>query len=177
MTVLRILRGLVLAAVLAALIAPEFRAYRAERLLRLGTEALRQLLAHPSEVADPSGALSRIEQIALSAASSLPGDPRPWLLAGGTRLVGGEPDKAILFYRHAIELGERAEIDINLGRAYEARGDTPKSRAAFLRGIWISPPLIDSLLPDVAAEIAPEIKKREELLGAGKLAAPPPLPD
>ena len=176
MRTLRILRGFFLAAVLAALVAPELRAYRAERLLRLGTEALRQLVAHPNEVADPSGALSRIEQIALSAAPPLPGDPRPWLLAGGTRLVGGEPDRAILFYRHANELGERAEIDINLGRAYEARGDLLGSRAAFLRGIWISPPLIGALLPDVAAEIAPEIRRYEELLRAGRLGSPPPPP-
>jgi cytochrome c-type biogenesis protein CcmH/NrfG len=177
MRFLRIFRGLAFAVALAALVAPELRGYRAERLLRLGTEALRQLVSHPSEVADPAGALSRIEQIALSAAPFLPGDSRPWLLAGSTRLVAGEPDNAILFFRHALELGERAEIDINLGRAYEARADTAKSRAAFLRAIWISPPLIGALLPDVASEIAPEVRSREELLKAGKLTAPPPLAD
>lgn len=176
MSVLRLVRGVVIAGALAALVLPEFRAYRAERLLRLGTEALRQLVTHPAEVADPRGALSRIEQIALSAAPGLPGDSRPWTLAGSTRLVGGEPDRAILFYRHALELGERAEIDVNLGRAYEAQADLAKSRAAYLRALWISPPLAGALLPDVAREILPELERREALLRAGKLAAPPPLP-
>ena len=177
MKALRILRGLALAGALAALLAPEFKRYRAERLVRLGTEALRQLVAHPNEVADPRGALSRIEQIALSAAPALPGDSRPWILAGSTRLVGGEPDHAIAFYRHALGLGERAEIDINLGRAHEAQGDVPKSRAAYLRAVWISPPLLNALLPDVAREIQPELERRETLLKEGKLSSPPPLPE
>jgi tetratricopeptide (TPR) repeat protein len=176
LTALRVLRGLALAGVLALAAAPEFRRYKAERLLRLGTEALRTLVRSPGEVADPKGALSRIEQLALAAAPALPGDSRPWLLAGSTRLVGGEPDQALAHYRRGLALGERAEIDINMGRAYEGLGDTEASRRAFLRAVWISPPLLNSLLPDVAREIRPEIDRYEQLLRAGKLSGPPPPP-
>jgi len=176
LSVVRAIRTVLLAALLAAAVAPEFPRYRAERLLRLGTEALRTLVRRPGEVADPRGALSRIEQIALSAAAALPGDSRPWILAGSTRLVAGEPDQAIARYRAAFALGERAEIDINIGRALEAQGDTAASRRAFLRAVWISPPLLRSLLPDVAAEIHPELHRYEELLRAGRLGAPPPPP-
>ena len=176
MSAIRILRGVALAALLAVAVAPEFPRYKAERLVRLGTEALRALVRAPAEVADPRGALTRIEQLALTAAAALPGDSRPWILAGSTRLVGSEPDQAIARYRTALGMGERAEIDINLGRALEAQGDTAASRRAFLRAIWISPPLLGSLLPDVAAELRPEIHRYEELLRAGKLDAPPPPP-
>lgn len=176
MTALRLLRGLVLAAILAAAVAPEFPRYKAERFLRLGTEALRTLVRRPGEVADPKGALSRIEQLALAAAPALPGDSGPWLLAGSTRLVAGEPDQALAHYRQGLALGERAEIDINMGRAYEGLGNTEASRRAFLRAVWISPPLLNSLLPDVAREIRPEIDRYEELLRAGKLSSPPPPP-
>jgi hypothetical protein len=169
--------GLLLGAVLAAAVAPEFRHYRSERLIRLGTEALRQLVTHPGEVEDPRGALSRIEQIAVSAASALPGDSRPWILAGSSRLVAGEAKEALGFYRHAVSLGERAEIDINMGRAWEALAETAKSRAATLRALWISPALIAALLPDVAAEMRPELHRLQDLLREGKLQAPPPLPD
>jgi O-antigen ligase len=169
--------GGLLAVILAAAVAPEFSGYRSERWIRVGTEALRQVVTHPGDIADPHGALSRIEQIAVSAASALPGDSRPWILAGSTRLVAGEADKALGFYRHALSLGERAEIDINMGRAYEALGETAKSRAATLRALWISPALIRALLPDVAQEMVPELHRLEDLLREGKLAAPPPLPD
>ena len=176
MTAPRLLRGIALAAALALAAAPEFPRYKAERLLRLGTEALRMLVRRPGDVADPKGALSRIEQLALKAAPALPGDSRAWILAGSTRLVAGEPDQALVHYRHASSLGERAEIDINMGRAYEGLGDTPAARRAFLRAVWISPPLLNSLLPDVAAGIRPEIHRQEELLRAGTLAEPPPPP-
>ncbi|HKA37961.1 MAG TPA: hypothetical protein VKH43_14140 [Thermoanaerobaculia bacterium] len=176
MTALRFVRGLALAAVLALAAAPEFPRYKSERLQRVGTEALRALVRRPGEVADPKGALSRIEQLALAAAPALPGDSRPWILAGSTRLVAGEPDRALVHYRRALALGERAEIDINMGRALEGLGDTEASRRAFLRAVWISPPLLNSLLPDVASEIRPEIHRLEELLRAGKLGGPPAPP-
>jgi len=174
---LRLLRGILFAGGLLWALAPEAGRYRAERLLRVGTQALRQLVSHPREVADPQGALSRILDIALSAAPDLPGDSRPWILAGSTRLVAGEPGRAIQLYRDALARGERAEIDVNIGGALEAQGETAKSRAAFLRAVWISPALWPALLPDIARELTPEIHRLEADLRAGKLKAPPPLPD
>lgn len=176
MNALRLLRGLLLAGALVGGLAPEVRRYRAERLLRVGTEALRQLVGHPREVADPQGALSRIRDIALSAAAGLPGDSRPWILAGSTRLVAAEPSRALELYHEAFDRGERAEIDVNMGGALEAQGEFAKSRAAFLRAVWISPALLSALLPDIANELAPKLQGLEADLHAGRLKAPPPPP-
>ena len=177
MKALRLLRGLLLAAVLLRALGPEAGRYRAERLLRVGTGALRQLVNHPEEVADPRGALSRIQDLAFSAAPDLPGDSRAWILAGSTRRVAGEPGRAIQLYRDALALGERAEIDVNIGGAFEAEGEMAKSRAAFLRALWISPALSSAILPDIVHELTPEIQRLEAELRAGRLKDPPPLPD
>ena len=173
---MRVLRSLLLAAVLAGALAPEVPRYRAERMLRPSTDALRYLVSHPAEVADPKGALSRIEQIALSAAPGLPGDSRPWILAGSARLVAANAGGALELYRRALALGERAEIDLNIGRALESRGESAEARAAFLRAVWIAPALFPALLPDVALPLRAEYDRLVEELKAGRLASPPPPP-
>jgi len=183
---LRPLRGLLLAGALLWALAPERGRYlppmlagdaSAERLLRIGTEALQELLRHPEQVPDIPGALSRIQDLALSAAAALPLDPRPWILAGSTRLVAAEPGRAVQLYRKALALGERAEIDVNIGRAFEAQGEMAKSRAAFLRAVWISPALSLALLPDIAHELTPQIHRLDAELKAGRLGSPPELPE
>jgi tetratricopeptide (TPR) repeat protein len=172
---MRILRGLLLAGVLAWALAPEFPRYRAERMLRPATDALRYLVSHPGDVSDPRGALDRIQEIALSAASGLPGDSRPVVLAGSCRLVGADTAGALEFYRKGLGLGERAEIDLNMGRAYEASGETEKAAAAFLRAVWISPALAPALLPDLKAPALSEYQRLEGELRAGRLKQPPQL--
>ena len=44
--------------------------------------------------------------------------------------VRGEAARAIEAYRSALALGERAELDLNLGRAYERLGREEDARAA-----------------------------------------------
>lgn len=173
---MRILRGLLLAGALAWSLAPEFPRYRAERMLRAATDALRYLVSHPAEISDPRGLLARLEQIALSAAPGLPGDSRPLILAGSCRLVGADIAGALDFYRKALDLGERAEIDLNLGRAYEASGEAEKAAAAFLRALWISPALSPTLLPDAQSRVLEQYQRLEADLRAGRLKQPPPLP-
>jgi O-antigen ligase len=172
----RLLRGLLLAGALLWALAPELPRYRAERLLRPATDALRYLVTHPGEVSDSAGALGRIEQLALSAASGLPGDSRPWILAGSSRLAAGNSDRALDFYRTAFGLGERAEIDLNIGRALESRGEPEKAMAAYLRAVWIAPALIPALLPDVQAPLRAEYSRLLAELRSGRLRAPPPPP-
>ena len=172
----RLLRGLLLAGALLWALAPELRRYRGERLLRPATDALRYLVTHPGEVSDSVGALGRIEQIALSAASGLPGDSRPWTLAGSSRLAAGNPDRALDFYRTAFGLGERAEIDLNIGRALESRGEPEKAMAAYLRAVWIAPALFPALLPDVQAPLHAEYSRLLVELRSGRLRAPPAPP-
>ena len=173
---MRIVRGLLLAGVFAWALAPELPRYRAERLLRPATDALRYLLTHPGEVSDPAGALGRIEQIALSAAPGLPGDSRAWILAGSARLAAGNPDGALDRYLTALRLGERAEIDLNIGRARESRGEQERAMVAYLRAVWIAPALFPALLPDVQAPLRAEYDRLVEELKSGRLRAPPPPP-
>ena len=173
---MRFLRGLLLAGALAWAFAPELPRYRAERILHSASDALRYLITHPADVADPRGALERIEHAALSAAAGLPADSRPWILAGSSRLVASNADGALELYRTALRLGERAEIDLNMGRAWETRGDSQKAMAAWLRAVWIAPALFPALLPDVQASLRTEYDRRLGDLQAGRLTAPPPMP-
>lgn len=173
---MKLLRGLLLAGVFAWALAPELPRYLAERRLRPATDALRYLVTHPRDVSDPVGALERIEQIALSAAPGLPGDSRPWILAGSSRLAAGNPDRAVDLYRTALGLGERAEIDLNLGRALESRGEPQKAMAAYLRAVWIAPALFPALLPDVEVPLHAEYGRLLVELQSGRLRAPPPPP-
>lgn len=173
---MRILRGFLLAGVLAWALAPEIPRYAAERVLRPATDSLRYLVSHPGEVSDPRGALDRIQEIALAAAPGLPGDSRPLVLAGSCRLVGADTAGALDFYRKALDLGERPEIDLNVGRAHEGNGETEKAAAAFLRAVWISPALAPALLPDLKIQALLEYQRLETELRAGRLTAPPPLP-
>ena len=173
---MRFLRGLLLAGALAWALAPELPRYRSERILHSASDALRYLITHPTDVADPRGALERIERAALSAAAGLPADSRPWILAGSSRLVASNADGALELYRTALALGERAEIDLNMGRAWETRGDSQKAMAAWLRAVWIAPALFPALLPDVQATLKTEYDRLIGDLEAGRLTAPPPMP-
>jgi tetratricopeptide (TPR) repeat protein len=172
----RVARGLLLAVLLAGALWREPPRAHAEREIRAATEALRYVLLHGNELPDVSGALDRIGLVATAAEPALPGDPRPVLLEGAARLVNGEGDRALESYRRALALGERGETDLNLGRALERVGREEDARAAFVRAGWISPPLIASMLPDVAAPAQAEVLRLEKELAEGRLHAPPPLP-
>ena len=101
------------------------------------------MLTQTSQVADPPRLLSQLASRAVDAATALPGDPRPWILAGGANLVKGEAGAALELYRRALAQGERAETDLNMGRAYEGLGQTEKAHQAFLRAVWMNPRLRD----------------------------------
>jgi len=174
---MRVLRGTIAVLLLAGALAPELPRYAAERTLRVVIGALQVVLTRPAEVPDPPAALERITSIAAASATSLPGDSRPLLVAGAARLAGGQLDAAIQTYREALLSGERAETDLNLGRAYEAEGDASRSHAAFLRAVWINPALLSAVLPDIAAALRDELTRLEAELRAGRLQAPPPLPN
>ena len=163
------------AAALFALLAPEAGRYRAERELRRGSAQLRRALASTSiEQARP--AIERAAELGIAAAPGLPADPRPRVLAGSARLVANRPREALDFYRDALATGERAEIDLNLGRAHSAAGERPEAQAALRRALWISPALTAALLPDVQAASHERSLELEKLLRSGNLSAPPALP-
>jgi len=162
---------------LAALLWPELGRYRAERELRLGTAELRRALATSRTTEEARPALDRAAAHAIAAAPGLPQDPRPRVLAGSARLVAGRALEALDFYRDALATGERAEIDLNLGRSHAVAGERPEAQAALLRALWISPALSGSLPEPVAKRLSEEVTRLENELAAGLLSAPPPLPD
>jgi len=157
-------------------VARDLHRHAAERKLRAAQRAFQLVLTRTSEVADPPAALARVKQVALDAARALPGDSRPLMLAGGARLAAGQGERALELYRLALALGERAEIDLNLGRACDALARREDAAAWFLRGGWVSPPLLSYLLPDVSCPVSAEVARLEAQLRAGRLPAPPPLP-
>jgi O-antigen ligase len=172
---LPILARLALVAIVVAALWPEIPRYAAERRLRATQGALRFVLMRTSEVTDPP-ALARIADLAFEASRSLPGDPRPFVLAGAARRAAGEGERSLALFRSALATGERAEIDLNLGRTSEVLGRMDESRAWFVRGAWVSPPLLATLLPDIVGPIRSEVARLEADLAAGRLKAPPPLP-
>jgi tetratricopeptide (TPR) repeat protein len=170
------LARLVGAAALALLLWPEIARYRAERQVRRGSDALRQALAGASD--DRTRILlDRAAKMAAKATPNLPGDPRPRLLAGSARLVQGKGLEALDFYRDALATGERAEIDLNIGRAHAIARERPEAQTALLRALWISPTLASALPGPVAKRLLEDVAKRENDLKAGLLNEPPPLPD
>jgi tetratricopeptide (TPR) repeat protein len=172
-------RGIAVAAALAALVAlaaPEFRRYAAERRVGFATGAFRSVLEGPGESRTASNILG-VGQLGLSAAPDLPADPRPWIIGGSAFLVIRQPERALENYRQALDTGERAEIDLNLGRAYALAGRGEDSAAAFLRAGWVSPEILASL-PEAGREpILSRIAALSRELAAGRLAEPPPLPE
>ncbi|HYB52780.1 MAG TPA: hypothetical protein VEG84_02830, partial [Thermoanaerobaculia bacterium] len=156
---------------------PELPRYAGERALRYVSDGLTYVLKHPTEVEDPQRMLAELAARAGAAAAVLPGDPRPWILAGGAHLVKGEPGVALERYRAALADGERSETDLNMGRAREGLGQTEQAHRAFLRSAWVSPRLLRAMLPDVAEPIRQELRDLEGRLKSGQLKQPPPLPE
>jgi hypothetical protein len=173
---MRRLRPVALLALLAALAWPEIPRYGAERRIGFATNAFRALL---DRAGDPETArnIVAVGATAVATTGQLPGDPRPWMLAGSSCLVTGQPERALEFYREGFATGERAEIDLNLGRAYAMLRREASARAAYLRSGWISPELLGSLPADVRDPIISEIDRLAEQLREGRLEAPPPLPE
>jgi tetratricopeptide (TPR) repeat protein len=173
----KVLSRVAAGAVLLAALWPEVARYRGERELRKGTDELRRALATSPSVEEARPALERTTAFALAAARDLPGDPRPRVLAGSARLVAGRGPEALDFYRDALATGERAEIDLNLGRAHAVAGQLPEAQATLLRALWISPALAASLPEQVSSRLRDEVARLEKELRSGLLTAPPPLPE
>jgi tetratricopeptide (TPR) repeat protein len=172
----RAVRAAAVVAALALLAAPEIPRYRAERRTGFATAAFRSLLDRSG---DPETArnIVAVGEAAVAAAGDLPGDPRPWILAGSAHLVTGQPQRALEYYREAFATGERAEIDLNLGRAYAQLKNAAGARAAFLRAGWVSPEILNALPSELKDPLLTETARLESLLRSGTLDAPPPLPE
>jgi O-antigen ligase len=169
--------GVVACLLLARAAWPELPRHAGERALRRVSEGLRFVLQHPTEVKDPQRALTELGARARAATLVLPGDPRPWVLAGSAHLIKGEPGLALELYRTALANGERSETDLNMGRAREGLGQPGEAHRAFLRSAWVNPRLLAGMLPDVADPIRREVQDLEVKLRLGQLRQPPPPAD
>jgi tetratricopeptide (TPR) repeat protein len=172
---MRLLRAALALAVLAAFAAPELPRYAAERRVGFATAAFRSLVAR-NEDPETARNIAAIGELALSTAGDLPGDPRPWMVAGSSCLVTNRPERALEYYREAFATGERAEIDLNLGRAYALLKRQDAAETAFLRAGWISPEILASLPETMRAPLLAEVARLSGLLRQGRLDAPPPVP-
>ena len=162
-------------AVLVWLVAAEIPRYRAERRIGLATAAFRSLVDRLNQP-DAAAELLRVGRVALASTPDLPGDPRPYMIAGSAFLVTGQPEPALDSYREAFATGERAEIDLNLGRAYALARRTQSADAALLRAGWISPEILAGLSPEVRDPLMGRVARLSRDLAAGRLSEPPPLP-
>jgi tetratricopeptide (TPR) repeat protein len=169
----KVLRALVLGAVLGFLLRPELLRYRAERRLGAANAAFEYILDRRTEVPDTAAILNRISAAAVSAAPDLPGDSRAWVVAGSCQLVMRNAERALGLYREGLAAGERAEIHLNVGRAHAMLGEPDYAQAAFLRAVWISPVLLRAVPPEFAPKVETELRSLEADLKSGRLPAPP----
>ncbi|MCM2314994.1 MAG: hypothetical protein NDJ92_07575 [Thermoanaerobaculia bacterium] len=169
---MRAARVVIAVSLLLALLAPELSRYRAERELRRLTSVAMAAATGGSGTAS-AGALLRETSVRLAGLSrAMPGDVRPRMYAASASLVARDTDRAIALYLEALRCGERGEVDVNLGRAFAAAGDG-RAGAMFLRAVWISPKLIDSVPASYRDRVREEIARRTR---AEAVSDPPPLP-
>jgi tetratricopeptide (TPR) repeat protein len=161
--------------VLAALAWPELARYGAERRLGDATNAFRALLDRSSDP-ETGRNLLVVGEAALALTRTLPGDPRPWILGASSYLVTSQPQPALEVYREAFATGERAEIDLNLGRAYAMLGRPDNADRAFVRAGWVSPEILASLPDALREKPEEEIRRLTRDLYGGRMTEPPPLP-
>lgn len=112
---------------------------------------------------------------AMDAAARIPEDSRGLLIAGGALLLARRPADGFELYRRAFLLGERAEIDLNLGRAYAMLDRRKEAFAAFVRTIWVNPLLIDDLPRAAQPLVVAEVARLEALLRSGGLKQAPAI--
>ena len=96
------------------------------------------------------------------------------LASGSVQSLKGERERAQALYARSAGLEERAESDLNLGRAAAALGQMEDARDLFARTVWIQPRLLDALPPEERERAASAVQRAEEGLGHGGRV--PPLP-
>ena len=169
MKIARIVLALIL---LVVALAPEVTRYRAERELRRLTSvamlAASGRLPMPTAGALLSDVSRKLEQLA----QSMPGDSRPRIYAGSAALVLQDRERAVALYLDALECGERGETVVNLGRALASMEDS-RAEPLFVRAVWVSPGLIDSVPEAYRERVRREIVRRST---SAAVAEPPRLP-
>jgi hypothetical protein len=168
--------ALVAVTLLLAAAAPELGRYAAERRLALVTGRIQRVALGGRVVPEAAPMLEQLATVASATAAVMPADSRGSIAAGTALLVAGEAAPARVHYRAALARGERAEIDLNLARAYALAGQQAEAEAALLRAAWVSPPLIATLPAKERPRLEAAVTELVTRLRAGTLTTPPPLP-
>ncbi len=125
----------ILAALLVACVVPELARYQGERRLRMVDATMQAIVLRAKE---PAPLLRRLSEDA-AATRTYPGDWRPLVAAGSASYAAGDYAQAIELFERANSLGERPEIDINLGACFLKLGDTRRAEELFARALQMSP--------------------------------------
>jgi tetratricopeptide (TPR) repeat protein len=127
----------VLAVMTIALIVPEIARYAGERRLQLIEITM---IAIASRAKEPVPLLRRLSEDA-AATRTYPGDWRPLVAAGQASYLAGDYAQAVVYFERANAMGERPEIDVNLGLTLLKQGDTRRAEQLFARAVSLSPKL------------------------------------
>lgn len=140
-----------------------------------GEILLRDAASAPDEAAPERAELLSAADARLGRAVALrPRSATAVLAWGSVKALRGEPERAYELYARSAGLEERAESDLNLGRAAAALGRPDEARALFARSVWIQPRLLDALPPGERDGAASAVRRAEEGLARG--GGVPPLP-
>jgi len=175
----RATRALLALLLVVLVLLPELRRYAGERALARAGQAVKQVVAAGTAGLPPAQRTRLLDEAAAYAAASsaaLPGDARPLLVAAAVDLLTQHPERALQVYGRALVLGERAEIDLNVGRAFALQDQRAEAFAAFVRAAWLSPALIPAMPTAAQPLVSAELVRNEALLRSGALATPPALP-
>jgi len=167
--------AVVLAAILAAAVVPEWRTAGGKRRLREGQDLLIRAAQEKDEVR--AAVLRDAEEVLEDAARKLPHDVRPPYLLGSAALLRGDAAAALDRYGRSLAIEERPETDLNLCRAHMAAGDGETAAADALRAIWLAPDLLRDLPASVRGAVRRELKRREGQLARGIVRIPPLPPE
>ena len=161
--------GLLLAALAAVRSLATLAQAQGENLLQDAASAPEGAAAERAELLSAAGArLGKAIALRPRSATAL-------LAMGSVHALRGERESAYAVYARSLRLEERAESDLNLGRAALSLGRTDEAQGLFRRAVWIQPRLLDSLPAEVDRErLAAQIDAAAKALPRGGRA--PALP-
>ena len=140
-----------------------------------GESFLRDAASAPEEAASERAERLSAADVRLARALTLRPRSATALLAwGSVQSLEGESGRAYALYARSVALEERAEGDLNLGRAAAALGRREEARALFARCVWIQPRLLEALPLEERNAAAATVGRAEGRLAAG--GSVPPFP-
>jgi hypothetical protein len=160
----------------ALLLVPELLRYRAERRLYRAEGVVKGLLGGQATPTERQRLALWASNEARTASGCLPADSRPLIVAGSARLLAGQGQQALDLYLAALRHGERAEIDLNLARAWAMLGDQRRAEQALLRTYWVNPEVFATIPQSARVPLEAHIQELERRFAEKGMSTPPPLP-